>query len=118
MGSILATAPVKVLPGNALTVKVAFWPGRTLPMSASLTCAATCGDDTSVRAINPSVVAEDVVVDVPLLLDPPPPPDAPPLMYWPGEAAMLATKPPVGAVSVAARKLFSAIERAARAFST
>ena len=49
---MLATVPVKVRFGKAVSVKFAFWPGWILPMSASLIDALTCGALRSLRVMN------------------------------------------------------------------
>ena len=55
----------QVLPGNAVTVKFTFWPGCTLPMSASLTDALTCGVLRSLRVMNALLVEEVVAEEEP-----------------------------------------------------
>ena len=60
-GSIATTVPVKVRVGYAVSEKFTFWPGWTLPMSASLTAALTCGELRSLSVMSASL--EVVLVD-------------------------------------------------------
>src|SRR5205823_12592180 len=102
---MLATVPVKVRFGYAVSVKSTFWPGATLPMSASLTDALTCGVLRSVSVANalPELLElEDDVEDE----DDEPEDVAPPLIHCPTAPFRLATVPLAGATSVAADKLF------------
>src|SRR5215471_6052252 len=112
---MLATVPVKVRPGNAVSVKVAFWPGWILPMSASLIWAWTWGAAMSIRVMK-ALPVELVLVELELdeLLEL----VGPPLIHWPTAPFKLAMVPSVGETSAAACRLFSASCSAARALLT
>ena len=112
-GWMLATAPVNVRPGKALSVNDAFWPGWILPMSASLIWAWTCGAVTSISVMNALPVELVVVLELEELEL-----VGPPLIHWPDTPFKLATVPLVGATSVAASRLVCACCTAARAFET
>src|SRR5258708_20898551 len=93
-----ATVPVNVWLGYAVTEKFTFWPGCTLPISASLTDALTCGVLRSLSVMKALlVVVEEEEEEEP---------DAPPLMYCPTAPLRLAIVPPVGAVKTTAVRLF------------
>src|SRR6185437_6768981 len=62
-GSTLATVPVNVRVGNAVSVKFTFWPGWILPMSASLTAALTWGVVRSLKVMNALELVVEVEVD-------------------------------------------------------
>jgi hypothetical protein len=72
-------------------------------MSASLTEALTCGEPRSVSVINPELELE---VELVVLLEEP---TGPPLIHWPTAPFSEATVPLVGAVNVAAARLFCAV---------
>jgi hypothetical protein len=61
-----ATFPVNVRPGNAVTVNVTDWPGLTRPISASLTCAVTCGVEMSASV---TIMLPVAVVELDALLE-------------------------------------------------
>src|SRR5690242_20690616 len=75
-GSMLATVPLNVRDGYAVSVKFTFCPGWTLPMSASDTDALTCGTLRSLNVTNAVLeVLEDPVEledEEPELVGPPP----------------------------------------------
>ena len=109
------TVPVKVRPGYAVNVNVAFWPALTLPISASLMAALTSAVLRFVSVMNPLLVL--VLVELLLEVD-----EvafvAPPVIHWPTEPFRLAMLPSIGAVNVAPSRLPWAVVRAACALAT
>src|SRR5689334_15527796 len=118
---MLATVPLNVRLGYAVSVKLTFCPGCTLPMSASLTEALICGMLRSVSVANAPLELleeeeddddeDEEVDDDPELTGPPP-------IHCPTAPFRLAIVPFAGATSVAAARLFCAVCSAACAPAT
>jgi hypothetical protein len=104
-GSTVATVPVNVRPGYAVSVNETFCPGWIFPMSASLTEALTCGVFKSFNVMKPfeaELELDEVLEADEEELEP----VGPPLIHCPTAPLSPAMVPPAGATSAAAARLF------------